>query len=75
MSENVNATEQNQPNLNIDDIRNAIRVIDFSAEQGAFKGWQIIEQVLQVRNRLNDFVKAVMPPEDAEPQETKGDSE
>jgi hypothetical protein len=47
--------------LSITDIQNSIRVIDYAAEQGAFKGWSTIEQVLLVRNRLNDFLKAVAP--------------
>ena len=49
------------PVLSISDIQNAIRVIDYAAEQGAFKGWNTIEQVLAVRNRMNDFLKAVAP--------------
>jgi hypothetical protein len=51
------------PNLSIADIQNAIRVIDYAAEQGAFKGWNTIEQVLVVRNKLNDFLKVVAPVE------------
>lgn len=57
------ATE-NKPeaSLGLNDIRDAIRCIDFAAEQGAYKGWQTIQQVLIVRNRLNAFVSAVAPP-------------
>ena len=68
------ATSTPQPaNLSVTDIQNAIRVIDFASDQGAFRGWQTIEQVLLVRNRLNDFVKAVLPPEDAAPADADGD--
>ncbi|CAM6054940.1 unnamed protein product [Sphagnum tenellum] len=57
--------------LSITDIQNAIRVIDYAADQGAFKGWETIQQVLVVRNRMNDFLKAVVPPtSDAVAQET-----
>jgi hypothetical protein len=49
------------PTLGIDDIKNAVKIIDFASEQGAFKGWKVIEQVLLVRNRLNDFAKSVAP--------------
>lgn len=45
-------------NLTLNDIQNAVKVIDFAAEQGAFKGWGTIEQVLIVRNRLTAFVAA-----------------
>ena len=44
--------------LSLADIQNAVKVIDFAAEQGAFKGWNTIEQVLNVRNRLNTFISA-----------------
>lgn len=54
---------ENAPKISVDDIKNSIRIIDFAAEQGAFKGWKVIEQVLLVRNRLNEFVLAVAPTE------------
>lgn len=44
--------------LEISDIANAVQVIDFAADQGAFKGWKTIEQVLHVRQRLNAFLVA-----------------
>ena len=43
------------PSLGIQDIQNAVRIIDYAADQGAFKGWQTIEQVQTVRNRLAAF--------------------
>lgn len=45
-------------NLSLNDIQNAVKVIDFAADQGAFKGWKTIEQVLVVRQRLNTFLEA-----------------
>ena len=47
---------QDTPSLGIQDIQNALRIIDFAAEQGAFKGWSTIDQVKAVRTRLDDFV-------------------
>jgi hypothetical protein len=44
------------PNLVIQDIENALKIIDFAAEQGAFKGWTTIQQVFAVRGRLAAFV-------------------
>lgn len=43
--------------LSLNDISNAVKVIDFAADQGAFKGWKTIEQVLHVRQRLNAFLE------------------
>lgn len=54
--------------LSLSDIQNAVKVIDFAADQGAFRGWGVIEQVLIVRNRLNTFLKAASP-EDAKAAE------
>jgi hypothetical protein len=44
------------PSLGIQDIQNALKIIDFAAEQGAFKGWNTIEQVLAVRSKIAAFV-------------------
>lgn len=63
MSETQNSIPENAPKISVDDIKNAVRIIDFAAEQGAFKGWKVVEQVLLVRNRLNEFVSAVAPDE------------
>ncbi|RYD59628.1 MAG: hypothetical protein EOP83_20550 [Verrucomicrobiaceae bacterium] len=50
-------TEEAPISLSLNDIQNAVKVIDFAAEQGAFKGWKTIEQVLNVRQRLNAFLE------------------
>ena len=63
------AEQAEAPTINLVDIQNAVRVIDFAAEQGAFKGWQTIEQVLAVRNKLNAFVSAVAPAEEVVEEE------
>ena len=43
-------------NLNIDDISDAVKIIDYASEQGAFKGWDNIRQILMVRDKLFNFV-------------------
>jgi hypothetical protein len=44
------------PSLGLVDIQNALKVIDFACDQGAFKGWSTIEQVQVVRTKLAAFV-------------------
>lgn len=53
-----------QPTIGLADLQNAVKVIDYAAEQGAFKGWAVIEQVIAVRNKLNSFVLAAAPKEE-----------
>lgn len=53
------------PSLTLSDIQNAIAVIDYAADQGAYKGWATIEKVLLVRNRMTAFLTAASPPEAA----------
>lgn len=55
--------------LNVTDVENAVKVIDFAAEQGAFKGWGTINEVLNVRNRLVLFLRSVKPENTGETQE------
>ena len=52
--------------LQVGDIEAAIRVIDYAAEQGSFKGWSIIQEVMVLRNRLVAFLKTVPVPAEAE---------
>lgn len=52
-----NSTPQaDAPSLGLVDIQNALKVIDFACDQGAFKGWSTIEQVQIVRTKLAAFV-------------------
>lgn len=51
------------PALGLVDIKNAVAVIDYAAEQGAFKGWGTINQVISVRQKLAQFIDAATPPE------------
>ena len=47
-----------QTSLNITDIADAVKLIDFIAEGGTFKGWEVIRHALSVRDRLEAFVVA-----------------
>jgi hypothetical protein len=61
MSEEVTVVEAaGEPSVGLAfaDIENAVKIIDYACDQGAFKGWQIIQQVFDVRARLNGFVEA-----------------
>jgi hypothetical protein len=56
---------QTPPSLNIADLANLLTVVDYAAEQGAFKGWQTIQQVIVVREKLAAFVMAAKAAEEA----------
>lgn len=43
--------------LEIQDIANMVQIIDFACGQGAFKGWDTIKQVMEVRNKAAAFVE------------------
>ena len=55
-------TESAAPVIQIADLQNAVQIIDYACEQGAFKGWKVIEQVIAVREKLATFVAATVPP-------------
>jgi hypothetical protein len=57
---------QDQAAIGVVDLQNAVKIIDHAADQGAFKGWQVIEQVIAVRNKLNAFVTAALAAQQAE---------
>jgi hypothetical protein len=44
--------------LNITDIADAVKIIDYAAEEGAFKSWKNIRAILAVRDKLEMFVLA-----------------
>ncbi len=54
------------PSIELADLQNAVKIIDYACEQGAFKGWQVIEQVISVREKIATFLKAATPPAPAE---------
>lgn len=58
------------PVINITDLENVVKIIDHAADQGAFKGWAVVEQVLAVRNKIQAFVAAAQPQEQEAPAET-----
>lgn len=51
-------SDTTQPSLNITHIAAAVKLIDIAAEQGAYRGWELIRQTLAVRDQLNAFVTA-----------------
>ena len=53
----ASALTEEAPNLALQDIENALKIIDFACEQGAFKGWNTINQVQSVRRKLSAFVE------------------
>ena len=55
------------PQLTLADVKNAVNIIDYAAQQGSFKGWDVIAQVMQVRQRLAAFVEAASPAVEGEP--------
>ena len=61
------------PNLNINDLLGAVKIIDACSERGAFKGPEMAN-VGAVRDRLEAFAQANMPDE-PEPEETEEESD
>ncbi len=61
-------TETVEPNIQIGDIEAVVKIIDHACDEGAFKGWQIVTEVLNVRNRLATFLQSVAPKTEPEPQ-------
>lgn len=61
------------PNLNINDLLGAVKIIDACSERGAFKGNELAN-VGAVRDRLEAFAQANMPAE-PEPEETEEESD
>lgn len=76
MSETNEVTATEEPiSLSLNDIQNAVKVIDFAADQGAFKGWKTIEQVLNVRQRLNSFLEVATAAQGETTEEGEADAE
>ena len=51
------------PTLTALDIADAVKIIDYAADGGAYRGWENIRQILIVRDRLNAFATAVIEAE------------
>lgn len=50
--------QQTDLNLTINNIADAVKVLDFFAEQSSFKGWNNIRQIMALRDQLDAFVTA-----------------
>lgn len=76
--ETAQAEVPKAPTITVDDIANAVQIIDYAADQGAFRGWKTIEQVLTVRARLQYFLEAAQAQqkalEEAKKQETENNT-
>jgi len=46
-----------QESFNIQDIANLVQIIDYAANQGAFKGFDTMRQVIGVRDKAAAFVE------------------
>lgn len=63
-------TEQNTPNIQLQDLVIAVQAIDMGAAKGAYQGADM-EAVGRVRNTIAAFVQANMPKdEEAKEEET-----
>ncbi len=57
-TEPTNTVEAESPSaLQVIDIENAVKAIDYASEQGAYKGWNTIQEVLTIRNKLVLFLQ------------------
>lgn len=65
MTDNVETTAtENTVNLSVADLAAVVQIIDFAAARGAFTG-ENMTKVGQVRDRINEVVKALAPAEEA----------
>jgi hypothetical protein len=69
--ENLNNETTNQPTLTIQDVQNALRIIDVAAERGAFRGAEL-SQVGGVRDRVAAFLETVAAAQAEVAGETEG---
>lgn len=60
------AAEAAPVTISILDLANVVKVIDYAADQGAFRGWSVIEQVATLRQKINTFVEAAQAAQDAQ---------
>lgn len=71
-TEGVTQEATTTPNISVQDLQAAVQIIDYAADQGAFKGWGVITQVKAIRDRLDAFVAATLPKkEDVAPAAAK----
>lgn len=65
-------TNETPATISILDLANVVKIIDYAADQGAFKGWTVIEQVAGVRQKINTFVEAAQAAQEAETANAEG---
>lgn len=46
-------------NLSLNDLKNILIIIDYAADNGAFKGWENIRKVMELRDKLEKFINSV----------------
>lgn len=51
--------QNNNTNLNLNDLKNLLIIVDHAADSGAFKGWANIRKVMELRDKLENFIKSV----------------
>lgn len=61
--------------LQVLDIENAVKVIDYAADQGAYKGWSVINEVLNIRNKLVLFLRTAAEAQAQAEEEDKSTTE
>jgi hypothetical protein len=61
-------TPQEAPQITLVDLQNALRIIDFAAERGAFKGGEL-SSVGSVRDKIATFLESVLPKEEPAAEE------
>ena len=72
--ENTVAEEAQTPDINLNDIRNILSVIDACASRGAFKGEEM-QSVGALRNKVAAFVEANMPEQEPADEDVDPDPE
>lgn len=65
------SSEGNNPELTIQDLNNLRAIIDVASQRGAFRAPEL-EAVGNTYNKLDTFLKAAMPAEQADAPGTQG---
>jgi len=80
MSETQPEAPPNAPavNLNITDIADIVKIVDYGFEQGAYKGLANIRQIISIRDRVDQFITQAssaieQQQQAAEPEETEAE--
>ncbi len=57
--------------LNIQDIVNIVQIVDYAANQGAFKGFDTMRNVIEVRDRIDAWVQSLPQNNETDEPETE----